>query len=241
MGPVARDLLDAERGLPREHGCELRYGRRGSMSVDLDRGAWFDHEAGVGGGVIALVEHLRGCGRADALGCPPRRGGRDRRARDRSLLPGFGLRGGVVRWFGRSPPRGGDSRGWGLWWASGRDAWFGVRSGAGVPRAGVLVPSCSTTTIATGGSPARRRGRTGLPRSLGRIPRIGTCGTRTRMAWCASSRPEGRSPFSHLGPRSFLTMHYPDRPRQIDAVSNGRAAPGQREATDGPRKSGKRS
>ena len=143
-------------------------------------------------------------------------------------------------WFGRSPPRGGDSRGWGPWWASGRDAWFGVRSGAGVPRAGVLVPSRSTTTTATGGSPARRRGRTGLPRSLGRIPRIGTCGTRTRMAWCASSRREGRSPFSHLGPRSFLTMHYPDRPRQIDAVSNGRAAPGQREATDGPRKSGKR-
>lgn len=67
MAPVARDLLDPERGLPREYGRELRYGRRGSMSVDLDRGLFFDHECDVGGGVLDLVRHVRGCGRSDAL------------------------------------------------------------------------------------------------------------------------------------------------------------------------------
>ena len=84
LGPVARDLLDAARGLPRDAGRELRYGRRGSLSVDLDRGVWFDHEAGVGGGTIALVEHMRGCGRSEALswlrdgGHLPRDGGQPR-------------------------------------------------------------------------------------------------------------------------------------------------------------------
>lgn len=67
MEPVAHDLLDADRGKPRAYGRELRYGRRGSLSVDLTAGRWFDHEAGVGGGVIALVEHVRGVGRPEAL------------------------------------------------------------------------------------------------------------------------------------------------------------------------------
>ena len=53
--PVARDLLDAERGDPVVRGTELRYGRRGSMSVDCVRGTWFDHEVGVGGGVLDLA------------------------------------------------------------------------------------------------------------------------------------------------------------------------------------------
>ena len=67
MRCVAREILDPARGAPREHGDELRYGRRGSMSVDTAQGTWFDHEAGVGGGVIDLVRHVRGCGRPDAL------------------------------------------------------------------------------------------------------------------------------------------------------------------------------
>ena len=67
MRAVARDLLDGERGLPREYGHELRYGRRGSLSVDPSRGVWHDFEAGVGGGTLDLVEHVRGCGRSDAL------------------------------------------------------------------------------------------------------------------------------------------------------------------------------
>ena len=41
-------------------GRELRYGRRGSLSVDLAGGRWFDHEAGEGGGVVELVTRERG-------------------------------------------------------------------------------------------------------------------------------------------------------------------------------------
>ena len=82
MEPVARDLLDADRGAPRAYGRELRYGRRGSLSVDLGKGCWFDHEAGVGGGVIDLVKHVRGCGDADARAW----------FRERGHLPGDGGR-----------------------------------------------------------------------------------------------------------------------------------------------------
>ena len=34
---------------------EWRYGTRGSLSVDLEKGTWFDHELNVGGGVIDLI------------------------------------------------------------------------------------------------------------------------------------------------------------------------------------------
>jgi putative DNA primase/helicase len=58
MGPVARQLL----GNPTsETSRELRFGSRGSMCVDLDKGTWFDNEAGIGGGVLDLVirdQHL---------------------------------------------------------------------------------------------------------------------------------------------------------------------------------------
>ena len=35
---------------------ELRFGKRGSLSVDLKSNVWFDHEHMVGGGMLALVE-----------------------------------------------------------------------------------------------------------------------------------------------------------------------------------------
>ncbi len=34
---------------------EWRYGTRGSLSIDLEKGTWFDHEKGTGGGVIDLI------------------------------------------------------------------------------------------------------------------------------------------------------------------------------------------
>jgi hypothetical protein len=38
---------------------ELRFGRHGSVSVDLKRGVWFDHENGLGGGVLDMIhQHL---------------------------------------------------------------------------------------------------------------------------------------------------------------------------------------
>jgi hypothetical protein len=39
------------------NGSELRFGRHGSKSVNLDKGCWYDHENEVGGGVVSLVRH----------------------------------------------------------------------------------------------------------------------------------------------------------------------------------------
>jgi hypothetical protein len=36
---------------------DVRWGTNGSMAVNLEAGTWFDHEAGVGGGVLDLVVH----------------------------------------------------------------------------------------------------------------------------------------------------------------------------------------
>ena len=63
MPAVAEVLLGEPTSRTR---TELRYGRRGSLSVDIERGRWHDHEAGEGGGVLALVERERGS-RAAAL------------------------------------------------------------------------------------------------------------------------------------------------------------------------------
>jgi hypothetical protein len=52
MGPVAIQLL----GEPSHRSSdEYRFGTHGSVSVDLRKGTFYDHEAGVGGGVIDLV------------------------------------------------------------------------------------------------------------------------------------------------------------------------------------------
>lgn len=45
---------------------EWRYGRHGSLSIRLDAGTWYDHEAGTGGGTLALIERELGS-RAAAL------------------------------------------------------------------------------------------------------------------------------------------------------------------------------
>ncbi|MEM1346036.1 MAG: DUF3987 domain-containing protein, partial [Pseudomonadota bacterium] len=39
---------------------QLRYGTNGSLSVDLDKATWFDHEHNTGGGLLALVRRERG-------------------------------------------------------------------------------------------------------------------------------------------------------------------------------------
>jgi putative DNA primase/helicase len=66
MGPVARELL----GEPTEENKtkrQLRFGNRGSMSVDLGKGTWHDHEAGKGGGVLALVQEQRSLDKEEAI------------------------------------------------------------------------------------------------------------------------------------------------------------------------------
>jgi putative DNA primase/helicase len=55
MGPVAREIL----GEPTEENkakCELRYGTRGSLCIDLKKGTFFDNETGDGGGVLKFVQ-----------------------------------------------------------------------------------------------------------------------------------------------------------------------------------------
>jgi len=45
---------------------EWRYGSRGSLSIDLHRGIWHDHEQNTGGGMLDLICRERGGNRAEA-------------------------------------------------------------------------------------------------------------------------------------------------------------------------------
>ncbi|MGV7219237.1 AAA family ATPase [Bradyrhizobium sp. UFLA05-112] len=66
---LARMLLgEPNRALSSEH--ELRYGARGSLSVNLGKCTWYDHEIGAGGGALELVTRetrLVGADRLDWL------------------------------------------------------------------------------------------------------------------------------------------------------------------------------
>lgn len=62
---VASKLLgDPNKAL--SNGKERRYGRRGSLSLDLPKGVWHDHEIGQGGGVLDLIRHKTGLSGAAA-------------------------------------------------------------------------------------------------------------------------------------------------------------------------------
>jgi hypothetical protein len=63
---VAKALL----GAPNQHlsgTTNLRYGTHGSLSVDLNKNVWHDHETNKGGGVLDLIIRERGGDRAEAL------------------------------------------------------------------------------------------------------------------------------------------------------------------------------
>ena len=61
---VARRLLGDP---PRIGADEWRYRTHGSLSVHPARGTWYDFKAATGGGALALIEHVNGCDKADAL------------------------------------------------------------------------------------------------------------------------------------------------------------------------------
>src|SRR5689334_14588296 len=66
MGDVAHELLgEPNRALSSRN--ELRYGQRGSLSIDLKKGTFFDHEIGQGGGVVRFVETYVGTDRDGAI------------------------------------------------------------------------------------------------------------------------------------------------------------------------------
>jgi len=84
MQEVATRLL----GKPtQKRGNELRYGRQGSLSIDLKKGTYFDHEASEGGGVIDLIIRENGGTKATALAWLEQQGLRDKpdNVIDRSL------------------------------------------------------------------------------------------------------------------------------------------------------------
>ena len=54
IGPVVK-ILRGEPNVALSSSSELRYGTHGSLSVDLQKGTWFDHELGEGGGCIDFI------------------------------------------------------------------------------------------------------------------------------------------------------------------------------------------
>jgi predicted transcriptional regulator len=64
MGDVARALLGKPSSQTKN---ELRYGNKGSLSIDLEKGTWFDHESEHGGGVLALVQRVQSCDKTSAI------------------------------------------------------------------------------------------------------------------------------------------------------------------------------
>lgn len=58
-GAVAQELL-GEPNRKLSSADELRFGNKGSMSVDLVKGVWADHSTGDGGGVLKLIERETG-------------------------------------------------------------------------------------------------------------------------------------------------------------------------------------
>ena len=59
MGQVAHKLL-GEPTSKHQSGREWRYGTRGSLSIDLRKGAYYDYESGNGGGVLDLIARETG-------------------------------------------------------------------------------------------------------------------------------------------------------------------------------------
>ncbi|MDB5552109.1 MAG: hypothetical protein JWL86_2093 [Rhizobium sp.] len=71
MELVARRILgEALGGEPNKHlssRLELRWGTNGSVSVDLTKGTWYDHEDQLGGGVLELLRAFKGFDKSEAV------------------------------------------------------------------------------------------------------------------------------------------------------------------------------
>ncbi len=63
---VAQELL-GEPNAVLSNARELRYGNKGSMAIDLQKGVWYDHENSVGGGLLDLIQREIGGGPEEAL------------------------------------------------------------------------------------------------------------------------------------------------------------------------------
>lgn len=67
---------------------ELRWGERGSFSVDLGKGTWHDHEDQVGGGVLDLLKAYKGMDKPEALDWLTEKGFLQKRDGGRQSEPG---------------------------------------------------------------------------------------------------------------------------------------------------------
>ena len=109
---VARAFLEPSQGAPNmalsAPGRELRWGKKGAISVDLEKQTWHDHSDGEGGGVLDLMRSFGGLSKAEALewledqGYIPKReqpqqGGRKGQA------SGYQVPGGVPDWMDPKP------------------------------------------------------------------------------------------------------------------------------------------
>ncbi|TZG25888.1 AAA family ATPase [Sphingomonas montanisoli] len=65
---------------------QLRFGNKGSLSVDLDQGRFYDHELKTGGGMLDLIQREQGCDAGGALAWMEEQGLKDR---DHSPSPAF--------------------------------------------------------------------------------------------------------------------------------------------------------
>jgi hypothetical protein len=57
--PLARQFF-GEPNRRRSSKTDLRFGKHGSLSIDLEKGTWFDHESKEGGGALDLVMRAKG-------------------------------------------------------------------------------------------------------------------------------------------------------------------------------------
>ncbi len=70
MEPVARRILGEFIGDPNKElstRTELRWGKNGSVSVDLSKSTFYDHEDQIGGGVLDLLRAFKGFSKAEAV------------------------------------------------------------------------------------------------------------------------------------------------------------------------------
>jgi hypothetical protein len=66
MEPVANRLLGEPNLRLSKPPLDVRFGIRGSISVDFVNGRWYDHETEMGGGVLDLISHKTGRNRGEA-------------------------------------------------------------------------------------------------------------------------------------------------------------------------------
>ncbi len=67
MEPVAHRLLGEPNDGLSKSPRDMRFGTHGSLSINVETGEFYDHEAKIGGGVVDLVKHRLGCDRGGAI------------------------------------------------------------------------------------------------------------------------------------------------------------------------------